>query len=217
MGDVLRMKNLILRTGLLVFCWAMQANASPVSTEGMWLGLFGKTAVNDSVIVWHEFQLRQNTELGSNAQSLFRAGPLWSLNEKNEVGLLYGFVKTGILSEHRLTQQYVYKFTPTLLARLRFEQRVLEKHDGMATRFRWLQRYQHSLGGSWNALIWNEFFVNIHKPRWVYDHSFDRNRAFVGLRNQWGRVALEYGYLNQYTHRAGRDLNEHLAVVYFYY
>lgn len=209
------MNKIILNLLISLLCFRVQA--APVSTEGFWLGLFGKTPVAEDVSIWQEFQLRQNTESGSNAQSLFRAGPLWKLNDKHEIGLLYAFIKTGVLSEQRLTQQYVYKFTPGLLARLRFEQRYLEKNDGLATRFRWLQRYQHSLKGSWSALVWDEFFVNINKPRWVYDHSFDRNRAFIGFRNQWGTLALEYGYLNQYTNRAGRDLNEHLAVLYFYY
>jgi len=186
--------------------------------EGLWAGVFGKTALDEKSSLWHEFQLRNNTESGSTGQTLFRFGYLQKFGEGHEAGLIYGFIRTGALSsEHRLTQQYSYTFSENFSTRWRLEQRVLEKNDGVSVRVRALIRFVQPLSEKFSVLAWNEIFGNVVRPRWIYDEGFDRNRAFIGFRSPFKSVALEYGYLNQYTNRAGVDLNEHLAVVYLYY
>lgn len=200
--------------GVFLSLFSFTAQASTEHTEGMWSGFFIKKSLEETVAFHQEFQVRSNWESGTTNQSLFRAGPLWQVTEKLELGLLYAFVRTGVQTEHRLTEQVAYTWSDHFFTRARFEQRVLEKTDGVSLRLRLLARYVRPLTDSHSFVLWDEYFVQPTRPQWIYDELFDRNRYFVGLRSTWKPVTLEYGYMNQFTNRNGRDLSEHLFLIY---
>jgi hypothetical protein len=64
----------------------------------------------------------------------------------------------------------------------------------------------------WSAVISDEIFLNLNSTNFGASAGTDRNRFFVGpgvILNK--ALALEIGYLNQYTFRSnGPDKNDHL-------
>ncbi len=199
----------------LFFWLPLFAFADTEHTNGQWTGFFVRKDLDDTIGFHQEFQIRSNYESGTTAQSLFRAGPLWRLSEKAEVGLLYAFVRTGALSEHRLTEQIVYSFSEFFATRFRFEQRTLEKMNGVSLRARLLARFVWPFAEAHSVVLWNEYFLQPTRPQWIYDELFDRNRYFFGARSKFKYLTLEYGYMNQFTNRSGSDFNEHLFLIYF--
>lgn len=187
------------------------------TTEGVWLGLFSHQPVTESVGVHQEFQLRKNTETGNTAQSLFRAGPIWKLNDSHALGLLYAHTSTGPLIEHRLTQQHIFNWSKNISVRTRLEQRFFEKTNGMDLRLRLLLRYEYDWSDRFKFYTWDEHFIHSANTSSTYDHTFDRNRFFFGLKTTFQKISVDIGYLNQYTNRRGADLTEHLMVIYLNY
>lgn len=207
------------RSIAFVFCLVGFAspNLRASATEGVWIGLFSQQEQTESIGIHQEFQVRKNTETGKTAQSLFRAGPLWKLNEFHSLGLLYAHVSTGPLIEHRLSQQHIFKWTNQMSLRTRLEQRFFEKTNGMDLRLRLQLRYEHALNESFKVFTWNEYFIHSSNTAITYDHIFDRNRFFLGFKTAMHKISIDVGYLNQYTNRSGADLTEHLMVIYFNY
>lgn len=199
---------------LFLYSLTFLSSARTTHTNGYWAGFFTKSELAQNLDFHQEFQIRKNTETGITTQSLFRGGPLWQWTETSQLGLLYAYVRTGPQSEHRLTQQWVYKATDTFSLRTRFEQRTLEKNNGVGLRLRLLARYQQSFSESHSFVLWDEYFDQLTRPTWLFDDDFDRNRYFLGLRSQWNKITFEYGYMNQYANRHGSDLSEHLFLFY---
>lgn len=200
---------------LILWCLPTLATAATEHTIGQWTGLFLRKDLTETLTLHQEFQIRTNYETGNTTQSLFRAGPLWKLSDQTEIGMLYVFSRAGLLTEHRLTEQVVYKFSETFTARFRFEQRTMEKLDGMSLRARVLARFVWPINDSHSLVAWDEYFAQPTRPQWIYDELFDRNRYFLGARSKWNYIAFEYGYMNQFINRAGRDASEHLFLIYF--
>jgi hypothetical protein len=199
---------------LFIFIFSSWSSANTEHSNGYWAGFFAASKLTENVNVHNEFQLRKNTDLGITSQSLFRAGPLWQWNDTTQFGLLYAHIRTGAITEHRFTQQVIYKTTETLSVRTRFEQRTIEKNNDLGLRLRLLGRYQKPINDTHSFVIWNEYFHQLTTPTWVYNEDFDRNRYFLGLRSKWNNISFEYGYSNQYVNRRGGDLSEHLFLFY---
>lgn len=189
-------------------------SAATQHTNGMWNGYFMNKSLEETVSFHQEFQIRTNWETGNTVQSLFRGGPLWKWNESLELGLLFAHVRTGPQTENRLTEQVSYTWSKTFFTRFRFEQRTLEKTDGLSLRMRLLVRYVHPMNDHHSFVLWDEYFIQPTRPHWIYDDLFDRNRYFFGVRSKWKAITIEYGYMNQFTNRSGRDLSEHLFLLY---
>jgi len=132
------------------------------------------------------------------------------LNKHSSVGGGLAFAPTfppvgGQTMEYRWFEQYVLTGTlagGTLSSRSRFEQRYIERNDGVDHRFREQARYSHPISkGSKTSLIgYDELFVHLNDTRRYPKGGVDQNRLFVGAGQVLNaRVRIEMGYLNQFT------------------
>ncbi len=177
----------------------------------------GKTPVDEKIFLFTEFQLRYGLDYGLTKQSVFRAGPIYQFNDTHEVGLLYGFIATGAVKEHRYTQQIQSRWTDLFTTRLRLEERELEGRNQWNLRTRLLLRWQQVLFGQTSLVVWDELFLLLNNPAWTYKQFYDRNRLFVGLRTPLlAKLNGEFGYLHQQVN-GNVDLNEHIIAFYFYF
>ena len=73
-------------------------------------------------------------------------------------------------------------------------------------------RYPLSLNFSSELILsaWDEIFLNLTEDRWTGNRHFERNRAFLGLRQNYNGFTFEYGYLNQYVPRSSGRVMEHI-------
>lgn len=186
------------------------------SFDRTWLGLFNKKEVSENYFIWAEGQARMDNEKFTNQQLLLRTGVLRKLDDKNEVGLLYGYIQTGDVNEHRPTLQYSHTFfkdeASSLSLRNRLEYRKQEGNETVSGRYRGSLRYQRH-----SYIIWDEPFLNITHEDWTGDRIFERNRFFVGHASKFEKMNLEVGYMNQYTPRSDRTTVEHILVLYLFY
>ena len=187
---------------LLPFLLIFSLNTFAEDSFKIWGGVFSKSKINNKVSFWIEDQLRLNGDKIAAGQFLFRTGPLIQIKESQEVGLLYAFIKTGNVSEHRYALQHVLKFNSNISHRARLEMRTFEDLKPK-TRARYLLR-----GDFNNIVIWDEVFVHI-----TPDSDFDRNRLFLGYKSNFENFRLEYGYLSQIT----SNVTEHVATVYAFF
>jgi|FLYM01.1.fsa_nt_gi hypothetical protein len=208
----------ILIFGVLIITSASFAQTT--HTHGAWLGVFGKSTITENrIYLWQEFQLRHNLENHFTNQSLFRFGPLLKLNDTQEIGLLYAHTQTHPrLAEHRLTQQYIHRWTKKFLTRFRLEERISETDQSINLRTRVLLRHEHPVFENFNIVAWNEIFFHLTNPDWVQSTLTDRNRFFVGFKKSFSPYpSYEVGYMNQWTELSNRAVSEHLLVIYLNY
>lgn len=188
--------------------------------DGFWFGTLGKKALDEKYSFWTEAQFRYNLDLGTMGQTLFRTGILRKLSDKHEVGLIMGFIQTGLLKEYRPTLQHSYQASKlgdlALSFRSRLEYRKLEDQIEESWRYRIQARAQVPLSPSLNFILWDEPFFNLSREKWTGDRTVERNRFFIGAGLPvWGNK-IEFGYLNQFTPRK-QDITEHLLIAYVLY
>ena len=207
------MKFILLVISLL---FVSQGFANSRSYDRTWLGLFGKRAIGEKYYIWTEGQARLDNNRFTDEQILLRPGVLRKLDDKNEIGLLYAFVETKRIREHRPTFQYVHSFLKekerSFSMRNRFEYRKREDLKTVSGRYRGLIRYEHA-----SYIIWEEPFINITREDWTGNRFFERNRFFLGKAIPFDDTKLEIGYMNQFTPRKNKDTIEHILTAYFYY
>ena len=207
------MKILILLLSVLIVTHSF---ADTRSYDRTWLGLFNKKKVAEDYSMWAEAQARMDNDEFTGQQILLRTGLLKTLDDKNEAALMYGYIITGDVREHRPTLQYAHTFfkneTSTLSLRNRFEYRKLENNDTVSGRYRAALRYQK---GSY--IIWDEPFLNITHEDWTGNRLVERNRFFVGKSFKFQEMNLEAGYMNQYVPRSSRTTSEHILTLYLFY
>jgi hypothetical protein len=205
---------------LMLITFSLQAATSENTREGMWLGFFHKKALLNDYALWTEAQFRYLWDSTGMQQTLFRVGGLKKLNNQHELGLIYGFVETGLLKEHRPTfqhtQQYGEYASMKFSARARFEFRMLEDSPDDALRLRYLLRGQKKLSPQLDLVIWDEPFINLTEDDWTGNRSFERNRFFLGTRVSFLGMHSEIGYLNQFVPRK-KDITEHILTMYLFY
>lgn len=207
------MKILIL---LLVTFLASNTLAEVRSNDRTWLGLFNKKEVTEDFSIWAEAQARMDNDEFTGQQILLRTGLLKSFDDKNEAGLMYGYILTGDVREHRPTFQYGITFfksgASTLSLRNRFEYRKLEDNNTVSGRYRAALRYQ------WDSyIVWDEPFLNITHEDWTGNRLVERNRFFIGKSFKVQEMNLEAGYMNQYVPRSSRTTYEHILTLYLFY
>lgn len=214
------MKKLII---LLVFSvlTSLHVYSSESKNHREWIGVFSKKEFKPGYSYWNEFQWRFNADQGRTQQTLFRFDVLKSLSQAHEVGLLIGFVETSSLQEKRPTLQHVYmtNFAETnfISLRSRLELRDIEKNSDQSLRYRLQAGIRHVLSSQYSIVFSDEIFANMTREDWSGDRLIDRNRAFVGLRMDQTYGRWEVGYLNQYVPRSHGSIQEHVAVIYFFF
>lgn len=206
--------NLLTLASFLFFSTGTYAESRTL--DRTWLGLFNKTKISSDYSFWTEAQARLDNERLTRQQLLFRFGILKPLSKSFEAGLLYAYVQTNPLYEHRPTLQLNSTFFKqshsSLTLRKRFEYRKLENSEAISGRFRASLRYQYK-----HFIVWEEPFINLTHETWTGERVFERNRFFVGRSFNVSLVNLEVGYLNQYVPRHERSLIEHVLVAYLFY
>lgn len=199
-----------------LFLFSFHTSADTRTFDRTWLGLFNKTKVTSDFSFWTEAQARLDNDRLTSQQLLFRFGVLKPLSNRFEVGLLYAYVQTKPLYEHRPTLQMTSTFFKqshsSLTLRKRLEYRKLENSEAISGRFRASLRYQYR-----HFIVWEEPFINLTHETWTGERVFERNRFFIGRSFNSSLINLEVGYLNQYVPRHRRSLMEHVLVAYLFY
>lgn len=193
------------------------------NSNDFWLGTFTKKSISKNYSIWTEAQMRHDLDRNEMQQTLFRTGLLRSLSNGQGLGLLYAYIETGELSEHRValqhTQAYGTLFGTSASHRIRLEARRFENNGFGSARFRYLGRLQGSKEkGSFTPVVWDEVFLNAREEARTGNNHLDRNRLFLGFRKSFKEsdVAIEFGYLNQFVPRDSGDLMEHILVFYLF-
>lgn len=190
------------------------------NSNDFWFGTFSTKPITKKYSLWTEAQLRFDLDQNQMQQTLYRTGLLYSLNNTQNIGLLYAFIQTGSLNEHRLAFQHTMFFGNylggRLSHRLRLEARRFEDLGFGAERLRYLLRYEANTEDNLKPLIWDELFINSRKEELTGNKYIDRNRLFLGFRKNFkeNNTALEFGYLNQLVPMESSTLMEHVLVAY---
>ena len=192
------------------------------SRNGLWYGFFNEAEINERFAWWTEAQLRHDVDAQRLQQTLVRTGLLMQVTEYSNLGLLYAYVDSDPFKEHRITFQHVLiygdYFNSNLSQRVRLEYRTLENNRNLPWRFRYSFRVEKNTSFPIKPSLKNEVFLNLKRDPYFNNSIFDRNRLFIGGRYPFKEnINIEFGYLNQYTHRPQRDLTEHLLVFYLFY
>lgn len=204
---------------LSFFCavlFAALANASDPSYGRSWLGVFAKKPVHGSVSALSEIQFRYLNDDYRMQQLLVRAGVARELAKNHEGALVYGFIQTGALREHRPTLQLASRWSESVSSRLRVEWRKWEEDETTSVRLRTLLRKDFELGGV-PLVVWEEPFLNLTREERTGNRLLERNRAFLGTRTKLDHAVVEWGYLNQHTPRQNGSLTEHVLVGYLFF
>lgn len=190
------------------------------NSNDFWFGTFSTKPITKKYSLWTEAQLRFDLDQNQMQQTLYRTGLLYSLNNTQSIGLLYAFIQTGNLSEHRLAVQHTMFFGNylggKLSHRLRLEARRFEDLGFGAERLRYLIRYEGNTTSHLKPLVWDELFLNSRKEELTGNKYIDRNRLFLGFRKNFkeSSTAIEFGYLNQLVPQDSSTMIEHVLVVY---
>ncbi len=193
-----------------------QALAEDVSFGRTWAGLFQRKSITEKWSILGEVQLRYLNEDINLQQILVRPGLIYRLNSRNEMGMVYGYIQTGILKEHRPTLQWLGKFSESLSSRARLEIRKWEEASVYSLRLRPMLRFEQTFATKKSWVIWDEPFFNLTHDRPSGNRIFERNRLFSGIRLPFESVALEIGYLNQMIPRQDLTTIEHILVLYVF-
>ena len=204
----------------ILFSTTIFAATSDNTRNGTWLGFFHKKQLPQDYALWTEAQFRYLLDSSGMQQTLYRIGALKKINDSHEVGLIYGFVQTGIMKEHRPTLQHVQQYGELsgmkLSGRTRLEFRMLEDSPDDAMRFRYQLRMQRKLTQNLDLVVWDEPFINLTKDDWTGNRTVERNRFFIGTKIPFWDMNAEIGYMNQFVPRV-KDITEHILTLYLFY
>lgn len=204
---------------LFFFCALVLSSlthASDPSYGRTWLGVFAKRPVHGSWSALSEIQFRYLNDDYRMQQLLVRTGVARELTKNHEGALIYGFVQTGALKEHRPTLQLASRWSESVSSRLRLEWRKWEEDETTSVRLRTLLRKDFELGGV-PLVLWEEPFVNLTREERTGNRLLERNRAFFGTRTKLDHAVIEWGYLNQHTPRQNESVTEHVLVGYLFF
>jgi hypothetical protein len=205
---------------LIMLSLSLHATTSDNTRNAIWWGFFNKKPLPSEYSLWTEAQFRYLLDSTGMQQTLYRVGGLKKLNDQHEVGLIYGYIQTGLTKEHRPTFQHVQQYgelaTMKFSARSRLEFRMLENSPDDALRFRYLLRGQQKLSHQFEIVLWDEPFINLTDDEWTGNRTIERNRFFVGTRVPFWDMHLEIGYMNQFIPRE-KDITEHILTLYLFY
>ena len=205
----------------LIILILLSFNAFSVESKSAgWLGTFTSKKLTSNYKFWTETQLRYLFDNGAVEQILFRLGPLLDLNNKHQIGVLYAYIQSETLKEHRFTFQHFQNYGNAInfkwLGRSRLEARFLEDSDDDAGRFRYNLSATITNNADYKLSLFNELFVNLTNNIWTGERVFERNRFFIGLVKTVPGSKLMFGYLNQYVPRTQEDVMEHTLTLYIF-
>lgn len=207
------MKHLLIATLALL---STLAHASDPSYGRTWLGVFAKKPIHGKVTALSEIQFRYLNDDYRLQQLLVRTGVATQLSEKHEGALIYGFIQTDAVKEHRPTLQLASRWTDSVSSRLRLEWRKWEQDETTSVRLRTLLRKDWELGGV-PLVLWDEPFLNVTREDRTGNRLVERNRAFLGTRTKLDHAVIEWGYLNQHVPRQNGSVTEHVLVGYLFF
>ncbi len=206
---------------LLLFASLAASASEGRDFQRTWLGVFSKKNFHDAWSAWQELQFRYDSNEGGMLQTLIRVGALRQLSPEHELGLIMGYVQTGLKKEYRPTLQHFYTpgsaggFHFQLRSRLEF--RDVEDEEANSLRYRLFASGRYQLTPKHAALLWNEAFVTLSSEDWTGQRRYERNRLFAGVRIDEQTHRWEIGYLHQLVPRHERTTHEHVLTVYFFY
>lgn len=205
---------------ILVFSTSLFAATSENTRNGTWLGFFHKKSLPQDYALWTEAQFRYLLDSTGMQQTLYRIGVLKKISSDHELGMIYGYIQTGITKEHRPTLQHVQQYgqfaAMKFSGRSRMEFRMLEDSPDDSLRFRYQLRGQQALTPLLDLVVWDEPFINLTKDEWTGERTFERNRFFIGTRLPFWEMHTEIGYMNQFIPRR-KDITEHILTLYLFY
>lgn len=193
--------------------------ATPQDFEG-WLLINSHIALDEQ----KRFQiyLEEQPRVGNNwrraATNQIRAAI--NYNPTNEIGLYLGYAWTPAFydadyhhdyrDEQRFWQQLGYKhdlFGIKWFHRLRQEQRLITRTDGVLNRSRYLLRGSYGLtpSGDFGLTGFDELMVNLNGIDNGPSGGYDRNRIFFGPYWLVGTSRYEVGYLGEHLKQFGDD------------
>lgn len=207
---------------LLLILFSLNSLADSRTFDRTWLGLFSKKQISSSdYSFWSEVQARMDNDKFTNQQLLMRWGILKKLSDKDEIGLIYGYIYNDDLKENRPTFQYTRTFIKNdqhvVSLRNRLEYRKREEQDAVSGRLRLSLRGQKFIDQTYSVILWDEPFINLTHEDWTGDRLLERNRIFLGAGINCDGVNFEVGYMNQFTPRTNRDTIEHILTLYAFF
>ncbi|ANO51653.1 DUF2490 domain-containing protein [Woeseia oceani] len=167
----------------------------------------------------------RHSERGSGSdQYVLRPSLGYDLNPNITVWAGYGYFLTepnvgSNRYEHRWWQQINWTAKRlnwgTLSFRTRLEERDLERARDIGLRFRQQLQLAMPLPAWQLTLITSiEHYSNLRDTDWGARSGFDRLRSYAGVRMPVSeKLALEFGYMNQWVNRGEEDAVNHLAVL----
>ncbi|MBE7179089.1 MAG: DUF2490 domain-containing protein [Mucilaginibacter polytrichastri] len=213
-----------------------------------WAGFFNTTKLGNSQWTFQfDGQFRTTGDLRHVNQIMIRPALLYNFNKQHNLGVGYGIIPSrstagtasGLLSEHRIFQQYIYKQkigTINLDHRFRTEERftaraqnVSGEVDRAGNRFSGRVRYffrtvlplakTDTFNRGVFASLQNEIFFNVLRLENVNGKNFDQNRAYASFGYRFSKAFdTELGYMHQFIKggNAIRQQNNHILQVAFY-
>ncbi len=160
---------------------------------------------------------------------ILRPALTWSPESAPQLTLHFGAAWMPNLSpvrgDVRLWQQltYAHAFNGRSLShRVRFEQRHVERTEGVSLRGRYqLRLTREKIAGSpWGWVLWDELFFNFNDVPRSAVAGYEQNRLFLGPQRQLADGArLEVGYLLIHaTQGAARDAQiNHVGGLFFFF
>ncbi|MFI5206312.1 MAG: DUF2490 domain-containing protein, partial [Candidatus Paceibacterales bacterium] len=77
-------------------------------------------------------------------------------------------------------------------------------------------KFPNAIFGKYAPVIADEVFINVTKPDWVTNNTFDQNRAFLGIDIPMSKKTyFEVGYLNQYEVKTNQNQVNNILYVAF--
>ena len=135
----------------------------------------------------------------------------------------YAWIRTNFTGakssdEHRIFQQLTWskRFDEiSVLSRTRLEERLFERNDDLAVRFRQFVKVGVPLGLGTNLRLvaYDEVFLGMNDTDAGPRSGYDQNRLFAGVAIPIEApvgTTLEIGYLNQHVRRRGDDPLNHI-------
>ena len=198
---------------------ARSARAHPHDFEG-WLATSAHVALDEErrYQLFLEAQPRQ----GDNFQrfGLFQARAALNYNLTKAIGLYLGYAWVPAFvdanyhrdyrEDNRIWQQITYHHEFLGLQwqhRLRQEQRMIMRTNGVSNRTRYLLKGSYPLSddGTFGLTSWDEGMFTLNQVENGPWSGYDRNRIFFGPYWQRGGGRYEVGYLGEHAKRFGDD------------
>lgn len=194
--------------------------ARAVTQDGqVWIPITARVALPSRFRLWLEAQPR----IGGDGMRMLLLRPAIGYQVLPNWSVYQGYAWTPTFnsfnSENRIYQESLFDDhwgDLRLVNRTRLEERFIDGVGGTSLRLRNMLRLTHPLDQAhhWYVALSDEPFATLNDTGGGPRSGFDQNRAFLGLRYQLTpNVAIELGYLNQYSNKRAEDVSSHNALL----